>query len=268
MKKAMLILMVCVMILGTLSGCSAANGATDESLSKIKEKGVMVLGTSADYPPYEFHMEVDGVDTIVGFDIEIAKAIAEEIGVELEIIDMKFEGLLPALTAGKIDLVVAGMSPTPEREESVDFSNVYYKENQSVVIRTEDLNELNDIKGFAGKTIGVQKSTIQEDLAVTEFVDSSVKGLDKVPNIIMELKSGKVDAVILVSPVAISYTEAYSDLALSKLEFDTEDGSAIAVKKNSMELLNAINTVLEELISSGTLDQFIIDAVELSDSVN
>ncbi len=112
MKKISVFMVVVVLILGTMSGCSAASGTSDESLIKIKEKGVLVLGTSADYPPYEFHVEVDGMDTIVGFDIEIAKSIAERIGVELEIIDMKVEGLLPALNAGKIDLVIAGMTPT------------------------------------------------------------------------------------------------------------------------------------------------------------
>ncbi len=267
MKKGLLILMAVILILGTMSGCSAAIGSTDDAMAKIKENGVLVLGTSADYPPYEFHVEVDGVDTIVGFDIEIAKKIAEEIGVELKIIDMKFEGLLPALTAGKIDLIIAGMTPTDERKQSVDFSNVYYKENQAVIVRTEDLETLNSMDGYSGKTIGVQKSTIQEELAITEFVDSSVKSLDKIPNLILELKTGKIDAIVLVSPVANSYVKANSDLAVTEIEFDSEDGSAIAVKQNTGEFLDTINIVLEDLMTSGTLDQFITEAVELSDSL-
>lgn len=267
MKKGLLILMAVVLILGTMSGCSAASGTSDDSLAKIKEKGVLVLGTSADYPPYEFHVEVEGVDTIVGFDIEIAKKIAEKIGVELEIIDMKFEGLLPALTAGKIDLVIAGMTPTEERKQSVDFSSVYYKETQSVVVRAEDLETLNTIEGFGGKLIGVQKATIQEDLAATEFTASTVKGLDKIPNLILELKTGKIDATILVSPVAKSYVKANSDLAVTEIAFDSEDGSAIAVKKNSGAFLETIDLVLDELITSGSLDQFITEAVESSDSL-
>ena len=267
MKKISVFMVVVVLILGTMSGCSAASGTSDESLIKIKEKGVLVLGTSADYPPYEFHVEVDGMDTIVGFDIEIAKSIAERIGVELEIIDMKFEGLLPALNAGKIDLVIAGMTPTEERKQSVDFSTVYYKEKQAVVVRADDSGALQSIDGFDGKSIGVQKATIQEELAAVEFTESTIKGLDKIPNLILELKTGKIDAAILVSPAANAYVKANSDLAVTAMEFDSEDGSAIAVKKNSGELLDIINLVLDELITSGSLDQFIIEAVELSDSL-
>lgn len=267
MKKGLLILMVVILVLGTMSGCSAASGSTNDAMSKIKENGVLVLGTSADYPPYEFHMEIDGVDTIVGFDIEIAKKIAEEIGVELKIIDMKFEGLLPALTAGKIDLIIAGMTPTDERKQSVDFSTVYYKENQAVIVRAEDLDTLNSMDGFDGKTIGVQKSTIQEELAKNEFTNSTIKSLDKIPNLILELKSGKIDAIVLVSPVANSYMKANMDLAVTEIAFDSEDGSAIAVKQNTGEFLDTINEVLQDLMTSGALDQFITEAVELSDSL-
>ena len=103
-----------------------ASGKIDE----IKAKGKIVLGTAADYPPYEFHKEIDGKDNIVGFDIEIAKAIAADLGVELEIKDMKFDGLLAALVAEDIDFIVAGMVATEERKQSVDFSISYYEAEQ------------------------------------------------------------------------------------------------------------------------------------------
>lgn len=285
MKKLLVLMMMLALMLTAFVGCAkeeavestevvteASEGAeaTEESagdkLSEIKEKGVLVLGTSADYPPYEFHKEIDGNDTIVGFDIDIAKQIAEDMGVELEIIDMKFEGLLPALTAGKIDLIVAGMNPTEERKKSVDFSVVYYDPSQTMLVKSEMASELVSIESFAGKGIGVQKATIQEELAGELFVDSSVKALGKIPNLIMELKTGKVDGLILASPVANSYAKGNDDLSVNGLDLGSEGGVSIAVGKNGGEFIEAINSTLTNLLESGDMDQIITDATLLSES--
>ena len=135
MKKSILKKVIAVGIMGVmalgLAGCGSStkdtsNNSEDSkvttdakdggiSLEEVKKKGKLVVGTSADYPPYEFHKEIDGKDTIVGFDIDIAKEIAKDMGVEVEIKDMDFDGLLVASQAGKVDLVIAGMNPTPER---------------------------------------------------------------------------------------------------------------------------------------------------------
>ncbi len=262
MKK--IILAVLVLLMGTtlLAGCSKEKV---DALTQVQNKGVLVLGTSADYPPYEFHMEIDGVDTIVGFDIEIAKKIAADIGVSLEIIDMKFEGLLPALTAGKIDLIVAGMNPTEERKQSVDFSDVYYDPAQAMLIRTDDLQTLSTIAHFSGKAVGVQKGTIQEEIAKESFENSNTTALDKIPNMIMSLKTGKVDGILLAEPVAKSYAKVNADLSIVDLGLGSEGGVAIAVKKDSDTLLKAINTSLKELIETGELDVLITEATLLSE---
>jgi polar amino acid transport system substrate-binding protein len=133
MKKFALILVMAMMLV-SLAGC-AGSAEPESQLEKIKESGQLVLGTAADYPPYEFHMMVEGKDKIVGFDIMIAEKIAEELGVELVIKDMAFDGLIAALQGGKIDIIIAGMSATPEREEAVDFSNQYYYEQQMLLVR-------------------------------------------------------------------------------------------------------------------------------------
>ena len=287
MKKILSIMMMITLVTLMFTGCSAPAETTTEAttvaseeaaaettaaeaipadkLQAIKDKGVLVLGTSADYPPFEFHIEVEGKDTIVGFDIDIANKIAESIGVELEIIDMKFEGLLPALTAGKIDLIVSGMTPTDERKQSVDFSLTYYDARQTMLVLTETVGTLNTIEAFDGKILGVQKSSIQEDLAKTMFTSSEVKAIDKIPNLIMELKTGKVDGLILAEPVAKQYATANPDLSLNGLDLGSEGGSAIALQKDSGTFLEAIDMTIKNLMDSGEMDQIISDAMLLSE---
>jgi len=280
MKKFFAIIMMVTMMTLMFTGCSAKAETTTtegtsvettaaipaDKLQAIKDKGVLVLGTSADYPPYEFHIEVEGKDTIVGFDIDIANKIAESIGVELEIVDMKFEGLLPALTAGKIDLIVSGMTPTDERKQSVDFSLTYYDARQTMLVLTENVGTLNTIEAFTGKILGVQKSSIQEDLAKTLFTSSEAKAIDKIPNLILELKTGKVDGLILAEPVAKQYQTANPDLSLNGLDLGSEGGSAIAVQKDSGTFLDAIDTTIKGLLDSGEMDQIISEAMLLSEA--
>lgn len=284
-KFALLITLAMVMIF-TLSGCGTSDAKTETTvaettlaatetvatteavaskLQEIKDKGTLVLGTSADYPPFEFHLEVDGKDTIVGFDIDIAQKIADSIGVKLEIIDMKFDGLLPALTAGKIDLIVSGMTPTDERKQSVDFSVVYYEARQTMLVLSKDAATLNTIEAFDGKTIGVQKATIQEELAKTLFTKTEAKAIDKIPNLIMELKTGKVDGLIIAEPVGKQYASANPDLALNGLDLGSEGGSAVAVQKDSGDFLDAINSAIQGMLDSGEMDQVISDAMLLSE---
>ena len=286
-----LIITLTVVMLFTLAGCGKAEANTETTvettlatqttetvatetmateavaskLQKIKDKGTLVLGTSADYPPFEFHLEVDGKDTIVGFDIDIAQKIADSIGVKLEILDMKFDGLLPALTAGKIDLIVSGMTPTDERKQSVDFSIVYYEARQTMLVLSKDAADLNTIEAFDGKTLGVQKATIQEELAKTVFTNSKAKAIDKIPNLILELKTEKVDGLIIAEPVGKQYANANDDLALNGIDLGSEGGSAVAVQKDSGDFLDAINAAIQDMLDSGEMDQVISDAMLLSE---
>lgn len=278
MKKMISIILMVAMMAVLITGCATSSGemastegtttttaAVSDKLSEIKASGVLVLGTSADYPPFEFHMEIDGKDTIVGFDIDIAKKIAEAIGVELQIVDMKFEGLLPALTAGKIDLIVSGMTPTDERKQSVDFSIVYYDAMQTMLVAAENVDVLTTIEAFDGKAVGVQKASVQEALAVETFTSSDIKAIDKIPNLIMELKTGKVDGLVLAEPVAKQYASANADLAVNGLDLGSEGGAAVAVQKDSGAFLEIINETIQGLLDSGEMDQLITDAMLLSE---
>jgi len=270
-KKVVTILLIVVMMF-SFAACAANNGAAAPAeqkaatkLEQIKAKGKIVLGTSADYPPYEFHKEINGKDEIVGFDIEIAKAIAKELGVELEIKDMKFDGLLAALVADDIDFIVAGMVPKEERKKSVDFSIPYYQAEQNVLVRAEDAQKINSIEALKGLKVGAQKSTVQEDLAKEKAQASEVKSLSKITDLVLELKNKKIDAVVLVEPVANAYAKQNPDLVVSGISLGTEEGVAIAVNKNTADLLEAINKSLDTMIKAGTIDQFIQDATTLSE---
>lgn len=240
------------------------NAAKETKVDKIKKAGQLVVGTSADYPPYEFHKSVSGNDEIVGFDIEIAKEIAKDLGVKLVIKDMDFKGLLNALESGNVDMVLAGMTPTDERKQSVDFSNIYYKAAQTLVVRTEDKDKIKTIEDLNGKGLGVQKGSIQEDIAKNQLPKAEAKALGKISDIALALKTKRVDAAIIESPVATSYVNANSDLAISNIILKTEDaGSAVAVKKGQQDFVDAINKTLDRLSSSKAIDKMVIDANKL-----
>jgi ABC-type amino acid transport substrate-binding protein len=241
-----------------------AGGAT-EDLEAIQRRGTLRLGTSADYAPYEFHTIIDGKDTIVGFDIEIAKAIAADIGVELDIQDIGFDGLLQALNSGKIDMVIAGMTPTEERKQSVDFSEIYYVAQQAVLVRTEDIDTYTSIASLAGQPVGAQLASIQEGLVTDDMSDSRLVALGKIPDLILELQNGKIEALVVELPVANGYVQANPDLAISPIQIgDIEGGSAIAVRKGNEEFLAEINATLRRLIADGSIDRFVAEANELN----
>ncbi|NMA03581.1 MAG: transporter substrate-binding domain-containing protein [Clostridiales bacterium] len=240
------------------------SAGTEESsrIDEIKQAGKLVLGTSADYPPYEFHKEIDGKDTIVGFDIEIAKAIAEDLGVELEIKDMDFEGLLLALNAGKVDIVLAGMTPKPGRD--AEFSKIYYKALQGLLVHADNKDVYKTVDDLTGKRIGAQKGSIQEDLAQEEIKDLRLKALAKIPDLVLEVKHKKIDAVLMEMPVAEAYAANNDDLHLMPVELiDEEGGSAVAAKTGEKELIEFANKVIDKLEKDGSIEKFVIEAVEM-----
>jgi arginine/lysine/histidine transporter system substrate-binding protein len=272
-KKVISIMLILALVL-SFGACNAKTNAvvtpSEEQkaatkIEQIKAKGKLVLGTSADYPPYEFHAAINGKDEIVGFDIEIAKTIAKDLGVELEIKDMKFDGLLAALVVDDIDFIVAGMVPKEERKQSVDFSMQYYQADQNVLVRAEDAGKYTSIESLKGIKIGAQKSTVQEDLAKEKAQASEVKSLSKITDLVLELQNGKIDAVVLVGPVANAYAKQNPKLAVSGISLGSEEGVAVAVNKGTADLLEAINKSLDTMIKAGTIDKYIQEATTLSE---
>lgn len=277
MKNGILKKVIAIAAVATIAmsmvGCgnkasNTTNGDSKTSaVDAIKSKGKLVIGTSADYPPYEFHTEVDGKDQIVGFDIEIAKQLAADLGVELEIKDMAFDGLLVALQADKIDMVFAGMTPTDERKENADFSDIYYTATHRFIVRSGDETSIASMDDLKGKKIGVQKGSIQADIAKENFDAADIKSLDKVTDLILDLKNNKVDAVLAELPVAQINVQKNTGIAIAdKLVVeDPTGGSAIAMKKGSTELQTQVNETLKKLKDEKKIDQFILDANKLVD---
>jgi len=266
-KKITTLILIGILAI-SLSACGsktdeANSGVQESQIDKIKASGKIVLGTSADYPPYEFHKVVDGKDTIVGFDIEIAKEIAKDLGIELQIKDMKFDGLLAALDSGNIDFVIAGMTPTEDRQKNVDFSNIYYTAIQALVVRAEDVNNITSLEDLEGKKIGAQKGSIQEGIATTQIQGGVIKALGKVSDLMLELKNNKVDAIVVEMPVAMAYASKNNDLIVTEIKFEEEDGgSAVAFKKGSNEFVELVNKTLQRLNNDGLIEKFVTEATE------
>lgn len=263
--KKVLVNTLLVFVLGMLLVSCGGSASDQTQLEKIIEKGVIVVGTSADYPPYEFHKEIDGNDTIVGFDISLAKKIADDLGVELKIVDMSFDGLLAALEGNKIDFIVAGMTPTDERKKAVDFSTIYYDSGQTMLVKADMTDILTEISDFDDLKIGVQKSTIQESIFDEQFIGAEKVAVGKIPNLIMSLQSGKIDGIILAEVVAKAYAKSNDQIAVNNLDLGSEGGVSIAINQDEEALLKHINNTIEQALKDGSLDQFIIDAMKLAE---
>lgn len=243
---------------------AAAEEEEDERYDAIMERGELIVGLSADYAPYEFHTTINGEDEIVGFDISIAQKIADDMGVDLRIEEMGFDALLGALDTERIDLIISGMSPTPERLQEVDFSDPYMNSQQRLVVREEDQDTYTDVDQFEDVPVSVQKQTTQEELANDELEGSQVTSLQQTSDVIMNLKNGSVEASVLEGPVAEAYVDENDDLALSDLEF--EEGAketAVALPKDSPILSENINNSIQTINEEGLMEDYQEEANEL-----
>lgn len=230
-------------------------------IEKIKKAGKIVVGTSADYPPYEFHLLNEQDGELVGIDIDIAKVIARELGVQLEVKDLIFSKLFDALEAGKIHIAIAGLHPTEERKKKVNFSDVYYQAIQAIVILAENTKKIKTIEDLRGKTVGVQKDTIQEDMARSHIEGAGIVVRETIEELIINLQKGLVDALILEEPVAESYVQRNKDFVIiTSKDFLEKMGSAIAVRKNDADLLAEINRILNKLKAENKISEFVENA--------
>ena len=222
--------------------------------AKKDETKVLVMGTHAEFPPFETLGGQDGTE-VVGFDVEVAKAIAAKAGLPLKIENMPFDRLLPALAAGKLDLVLAGLSITPERDQTADFSEPYYKATQVVLILAggavpEKKEELKDM------AIGVQQGTTGEKTAVDLVGRERVRPFSSVSAATAELLKGAVDAVIIDEQPAIQLARKDPLLMLLRMEFEDER-YGVAVRTGNAGLLATVNDALAEIQSDGRYDQFL-----------
>ena len=272
MKKGFMKMVLGTMSLLALAACGKTSGTAnsaaeaDGALQEIKDSGKLVVGTCADYPPYEWHLVQDGEDKIIGFDIDIAQAIADELGVELEVKDMDFDGLIPALSTGKIDMIIAGMNPTEERKQSVDFTDVYYTQKDALVIKSEDAKDIRSEDDLKKASLATQKATIQETYLLENFPNAEIQSVPKLNTAILYLVTGKVDAVLMVETVARRYVEENEGLEIADSDVSsTPNESAIAVAKDSADFLEEVNDILDEMEDSGKIEELIRTNIEIMD---
>lgn len=273
MKKIIATAVLGIMTMG-LAGCGSSNDKNSASktdlLEKIQKNGKLVVGMSADYAPYEFHyIDENGKDVIGGFDVDIANEIANKIGVNLVIQEMDFDALVSALPAGKIDLVISGMNPTEERAKVVDFSEVYYNSKHGILVRAEDADKYQTFADLEGAKVGVQLGSTQEKIAKTEIPNVNLQQLSNINNLILELKAGKVDAIVMEKPVAEMAVKSNPELAVGKPIYEEQTGgNAVGIAKNNPQLLAKVNEVITELNESGKMDEYIEKANELAATAN
>lgn len=274
MKKKVVSVMLCAaMTAAVLAGCGSSSAETvSEDTSAAAEEtedaaaeetaetaeadteesagGTLVMGTNAEFPPYEYY---EGQE-VVGIDAEMAAAVAEKLRMELKIEDMAFDSLIPALSSGKVDIVAAGMTVTEDRLASVNFSDTYATGIQAIIV-TED-SDIASADDLVGKTIGVQQGTTG-DLYATDVEGATIERYAKGMEAVQSLSQGKIDAVIIDNEPANVFVSEVEGLKILDEAFATED-YAVAVAKDNEELLEQVNTALAELKEDGTL-QAIVD---------
>ncbi|WP_420816043.1 ABC transporter substrate-binding protein [Paraliobacillus quinghaiensis] len=218
--------------------------------SNEEKEEVLEMATSADFAPFESRNEEGD---IVGFDIDLAQHIADELGYELKITDMKFDGLVGALQNDRVDMVLAGMSATEDRAENVDFSTAYNHSGEMFL--TLEGSEIASLEDIEGKTVGVQLGTIQQEGAkkLQEDYDFEIKAVDNGSVLIQELLSNRIDVAYMDKAVATGYMEE-QDLAGFDDPTTSSPGMAVAFPKGS-ELVDEVNQVLADAEESGYLQE-------------
>lgn len=244
----------------------ASNESTDNSSKNVQDKGTLVVALSPEYAPFEFRKLVDGKDTIVGADIELAKEIGKEIGVEVEFSAMSFDNVLNSVQNGKVDLAISGISATEERAKVFDFSIPYYTSTNKLIINKVNETLFTNISTLESGKIGVQKGSIQEKIATELLPNASKVSLSSNGELVNELKSGKLDGIIFEEPIAKAYVANNDDLMIvdTEIESNYTDAYAVALPKGSTALKEKVDAVIEKLVSEGKFDTFVQEAYDLS----
>lgn len=261
LKKLTTITLILVMALVALTGCGNEPAGNEE-------KTTLILGTSADYAPFEFmYPDENGEMVYGGIDIYIAQYIADYMGLELQIENMSFNNLLTSLDKGQFDLVLADIEATPERKEMADFSDPYLSElAPQFLVKAENADQYQSYADFEGKTIAAQTATTKLDI-VNEIPNVNAVALQSVLDMIKEVSYDKVDAILVDASVAQQYQESNEDLvALSFDELGTSADASIAVQKGDPKnLLPQINEAIAKMKEENKIEEFKTQAAEFAD---
>lgn len=246
LKKIVAAAVVLTLTAGLLAGCGSKNN--NEASDK---KDTLIMATNATFPPYEY---VEG-NEYVGIDVEVAQAIAKELGMELKVEDVEFGSIVSGVQSGKFDIGMAGITVTEDRKKSVNFSTPYATAKQVVIVKEgSDIKTVDDLS--SDTKIGVQQDTTGDIYTTDDYGDSAVTRYNKGADAVQALMSGKVDCVVIDSEPAKEFVEANDGLKILDTEY-VEEEYAICVAKDNDELLNQINEALDKLKSNGTIDEIV-----------
>ena len=261
MKKIIALVMSLTMVFA-LCACGAQAAPADNKL---------ILGTSADYAPFEFmYADEKGVMQYGGIDVLAAEYIAKELGKELQVENMSFDYLLVALAKGDYDIVMAAMEDTEEREASADFSDPYYTDvPPMILVKKENADQFKTLNDFAGKAVGAQTATTKEDIVKDQMPGASLTSIQVVNDLVNQLVYDKLDAVVLDGAVALAFAESNPDLVVA--EASSELGEAapycVAVAKGDPKgLLPGINAAIAKMSSENVMEGIIEAANSIVDS--
>lgn len=285
-KKLMSLALGAMMMLSLLTGCGsktedsapadstpaeetpAEPAAAASLLEKVKTSGKLVVGTEAQYAPYEFK---DLNASFAGCDMWLAQQIADHLGVELEVVDMSFDGIIPAVKSGQVDLGIAAFTKTPERAEEIDFSDLYEKSAQLLIVKAGNADLYSTKESLAGQKVGAQKGTIQSQLIQTALPDSELFELEKYPALALEVQNGNIAGLVVDQAVGESLiATSNGGLEVSNFAFTSEEaafGKAVVAAKGSEDLLAEVNTVINQVVNDGSYLKAYDGAVELAASM-
>ena len=266
MKKFLALMLAMLMAL-SLVACGGGNNAADDNNANNGDDAAMtklVLGTSADYAPFEFmYPDESGEMVYGGIDVSVAQYIADEMGVELQVENMGFDYLLTSLDKGDFDIVLAAMEATPDRLENADFTDV----PPAILVKADKADQYKTLADFNGKSIGAQTATTKLDM-VNEMEGVNPVALQSVLDLVNELVYDKVDAILVDGGVAKQYAEANPDLVIADASAELGEPApyCVAVQKGDPKgLLPAINAAIAKMNEANMLETFIADADSLAD---
>ena len=284
LKKMLVLALSAAMLLTVLTGCGSSETAAPQDeqateapateqpaaepstlLEQIKAKGKLVVGTEAQYAPYEFK-DLDA--NFVGCDMWLAQQIADSLGVELEIVDMSFAGIIPAVQSGQVDLGIAAFTNTPERAEEIDFSDLYETSAQLLIVKTGNADTYSTKEALAGQKVGAQKGTIQSQLIQSALPDSELFELEKYPALALEVQNGNIAGLVVDQAVGESLVaNSNGELEVSNFEFSAEEasfGKSVVIAKGNEDLVAAVNKVIDKVVSDGSYQAAYDEAVALA----
>lgn len=268
MKKLFCAALAAAMLMATMSGC----GSSQNRLEKIKESGKLVLATSPDFAPLEFEDLSSGEAQYVGSDIELAKYIAEKLGVELEISAMDFSAVQAAIPSGQADIAISGFARTEERAQNMELStpfNITEDGGQTVLVAKGQGANYTAAEDFSGLQIGAQNGSLQYNLVSSQLPeDVEIVPVGSLNDGVLMLETGKIDALASDLSNAELLLESHDGIETTDFMFEySSEGNVAAVKKGETELIEAVNEIIEEVNELGLYDQWKEEATELAKSL-